>query len=55
MPRTAVTGSPGFVSIAVSDVSRSAEFYEKYLGGVRDTFDFSPDAVSFVGWPPGRS
>jgi predicted enzyme related to lactoylglutathione lyase len=48
---TAVTGSPGFISIAVSDVERSAEFYERYLGAVRDTFDFGPTAVSFVGWP----
>ncbi len=26
-------------------------FYEEYLGAVRDTFDFGPDAVAFVGWP----
>ena len=51
MPKTAVTGSPGFISIAVSDASRSASFYERYLGAVRDTFDFGPDAVAFVGWP----
>jgi predicted enzyme related to lactoylglutathione lyase len=51
MSRTAVTGSPGFVSIVVTDAARSAEFYEKYLGAVRDTFDFGPDAVAFVGWP----
>jgi len=51
MPRTAVTGSPGFVSIAVSDAQKSASFYEEYLGAVRDTFDFGPDAVAFVGWP----
>jgi len=43
--------SPGFISIAVSDAQRSAVFYEKYLGAVRDTFDFGPDAVAFVGWP----
>jgi predicted enzyme related to lactoylglutathione lyase len=51
MARTAVTGSPGFISIAVSDVSRSADFYETHLGAIRDTFDFGPDAVAFVGWP----
>ncbi|TME26869.1 MAG: VOC family protein [Chloroflexi bacterium] len=51
MRQTAVTTSPGFISIAVSDVSRSAAFYERHLGGVRDTFDFGPDAVAFVGWP----
>jgi predicted enzyme related to lactoylglutathione lyase len=46
-----VTGSPGFISIAVSDAQKSAAFYERYLGAVRDTFDFGPDAVAFVGWP----
>jgi predicted enzyme related to lactoylglutathione lyase len=51
MANTAVTGSPGFISIAVSDVQRSAEFYERYLGAVRDTFDFGPNATAFVGWP----
>jgi predicted enzyme related to lactoylglutathione lyase len=51
MASTAVTGSPGFISIAVSDVRRSAEFYERYLGAVRDTFDFGPNAIAFVGWP----
>jgi predicted enzyme related to lactoylglutathione lyase len=51
MPTTAVTPSPGFISITVSDVERSAAFYEEYLGAVRDTFDFGPDAVAFVGWP----
>lgn len=51
MPKTVVTGSPGFISIAVSDVNRSASFYEQHLGAVRDTFDFGPDAVAFVGWP----
>ncbi|HYM84827.1 MAG TPA: VOC family protein, partial [Candidatus Dormibacteraeota bacterium] len=44
-------GSPGFISVAVSDVARSAAFYERHLGAVRDTFDFGPDAVAFVGWP----
>jgi predicted enzyme related to lactoylglutathione lyase len=48
---TAVTPSPGFISVAVSDVQRSAAFYEKYLGAIRDTFDFGPSAVAFVGWP----
>ena len=51
MPQTVVSPSPGFISIAVSDVHRSAAFYEQYLGAVRDTFDFGPDAVTFVGWP----
>jgi len=51
MTATAVTGSPGFISIAVSDVARSAAFYERYLGATRDTFDFGPTAVAFVGWP----
>ena len=51
MQKTAVTGSPGFISIQVSDVKRSAEFYEQHLGAVRDTFDFGPDAVAYVGWP----
>jgi predicted enzyme related to lactoylglutathione lyase len=48
---TAVTPSPGFISIAVSDVERSAAFYERHLGAIRDTFDFGPGAVAFVGWP----
>jgi len=51
VPNTAVTSSPGFISIAVSDARRSAAFYERYLGAVRDTFDFGPDAAAFVGWP----
>src|SRR2546422_11757035 len=51
MSRTAVTPSPGFISIQVSDVKRSSEFYERHLGAVRDTFDFGPDAVAYVGSP----
>ena len=51
MAKSSVTGSPGFISIAVSDAQKSAAFYERYLGAVRDTFDFGPDAVAFVGWP----
>ena len=51
MNPTAVTGSPGFISIAVSDAERSAAFYERYLGAKRDTFDFGAGAVAFVGWP----
>lgn len=51
MSSSAVTPSPGFVSIAVSDAERSAAFYEKYLGAIRDTFDFGRGAVAFVGWP----
>src|SRR5262245_36622920 len=51
MSDTAVTPSPGFISIAVTDVARSAAFYERYLGGIRDTFDFGPQSAVFVGWP----
>ena len=51
MKRTAVTASPGFISIAVSDVERSAAFYEQHLGAVRDTFDWGPQSAVFVGWP----
>ncbi len=51
MPNAAVTPGQGFVSIALSDVARSAGFYEHYLGAIRDTFDFGPGAVAFVGWP----
>jgi len=52
MPSTsAVTPSPGFISIAVTDIERSAAFYESYLAAVRDTFDFGPAATAFVGWP----
>ena len=51
MRSTVVTGSPGFISVAVSDAQKSAAFYEKYLGASRDTFDFGPNAVAFVGWP----
>ena len=51
MPDTVVTPSPGFISIAVGDVDRSAAFYERYLGGLRDTFDFGPESAVFVGWP----
>lgn len=42
---------PGFIAITVSDVSRSADFYEEYLGAVRDPHDFGPAAVAFYGWP----
>ena len=51
MSDPAVTPSPGFISIAVNDAQRSATFYEKYLGAIRDPFDFGPNAVAFVGWP----
>jgi predicted enzyme related to lactoylglutathione lyase len=51
MARSAVTPSPGFISIAVTDVARSAAFYEEYLGAIRDTFDFGPQSAVFVGWP----
>ena len=39
------------ISIAVSDAERSAQFYERFLGAQRDTFDFGEGAVAFVGWP----
>ena len=42
MAAVAVTPSPGFISIAVTDVDRSAAFYQEYLGGIRDTFDWVP-------------
>ncbi len=51
MTAVAVTPSPGFISISVSDVERSAAFYESYLGAIRDTFDFGPSSAVFVGWP----
>jgi len=51
MSKTVVTPSPGFISIAVSDIDLSTAFYETYLGGIRDTFDFGANAVAFVGWP----
>jgi len=51
MDDVAITPSPGFISIAVNDVARSAAFYERYLGGIRDTFDFGPQSAVFVGWP----
>jgi len=51
MTTTAITPSPGFISIAVGDIDRSTTFYETYLGAIRDTFDFGAGAVAFVGWP----
>ena len=51
MSPTVVTPSPGFISIAVQDVKRSAAFYERYLGAIRDTFDFGAESAVFVGWP----
>lgn len=42
---------PGFISITVSDVERSAAFYEEYLGAVRDPYPFGAGAVAFYGWP----
>ncbi|HEX5199190.1 MAG TPA: VOC family protein [Actinoplanes sp.] len=51
MANPAVTPSPGFISISVSDIQKSAAFYETYLGGIRDSFDFGPDSAVFVGWP----
>jgi predicted enzyme related to lactoylglutathione lyase len=51
MRPTVVTGTPGFISLGVNDVKRSAAFYETYLGAARDTFDFGPESAVFVGWP----
>jgi predicted enzyme related to lactoylglutathione lyase len=48
---TVVTPSPGFISIAVTDIEQSAAFYEGHLGALRDTFDFGPGSAVFVGWP----
>lgn len=45
------TCGPGFISIIVSDVQRSADFYERYLGARRDPYDFGPTTVAFLGWP----
>src|SRR5262245_48986929 len=42
---------PGFISITVSDVEKSAAFYETYLDARRDPYDFSPIAIAFLGWP----
>jgi predicted enzyme related to lactoylglutathione lyase len=42
---------PGFLSITVNDVHRSAAFYEEYLGARRDPFDFGDAAIAFLGWP----
>lgn len=42
---------PGFIAITVSDVQRSARFYEQYLDAKRDPYDFGPTAVAFLGWP----
>lgn len=51
MASSVVTPSPGFISIAVTDVERSAAFYATYLGAVRDTFEWGPLSAVFVGWP----
>lgn len=51
MSQVAVTPSPGFISIAVTDVARSAAFYEQHLGAIRDTFEWGPESAVFVGWP----
>jgi predicted enzyme related to lactoylglutathione lyase len=48
---TVVTPSPGFISIAVTDIEQSAAFYEGQLGALRDTFDFGSGAIAYVGWP----
>ena len=42
---------PGFISLTVREVERSATFYEEYLGARRDPYDFGPGAVAFLGWP----
>lgn len=51
MTKVAVTGAPGFISIAVTDVERSAIFYTEHLGATRDTFEWGPESAVFVGWP----
>jgi predicted enzyme related to lactoylglutathione lyase len=43
---------PGFIAITVSDVARSAAFYETFLGARRDTFDFGPGAGAAYLGPP---
>ncbi len=42
---------PGFISITVNDIERSAAFYEHYLGAQRDPYDFGAAAIAFLGWP----
>ena len=42
---------PGRIAITVKDVARSADFYERHLGAVRDPYDFGPLGVGFLGWP----
>lgn len=42
---------PGFISITVTDVQRSAAFYERHLGAQRDPYNFGPTTVAFLGWP----
>jgi len=51
MPDDVKVVGPGFIAITVTDLARSAEFYEKQLGAVRDPYDFSPTSVAFLGWP----
>ncbi|MBV9441034.1 MAG: VOC family protein [Candidatus Eremiobacteraeota bacterium] len=51
MHDTAGVVGPGFISITVSDVARSAAFYERYLDAKRDPFDFGAGAVAYLGWP----
>lgn len=45
---------PGFLSITVSDIRRSAAFYEQYLDAKRDPFDFTPAAIEPFDGPFGR-
>ncbi len=42
---------PGFISITVTDVQRSAVFYEQHLGAKRDPYEFGSTTVAFLGWP----
>jgi hypothetical protein len=60
MAKTVVTGSPRFISIAVTDVARSAGFYERYLAesGRRSTSGRTPPSLSAGRrwrWPAGAA
>ena len=51
MAKTVVTGSPGFISIAVTDVADRGHSTSATSEEIRDTFDFGPNSAVFVGWP----
>jgi predicted enzyme related to lactoylglutathione lyase len=46
---------PGFIQIIVSDVPKSAAFYEEHCGAVRDPFFVkhgnASESVAYYGWP----